>query len=75
MVFFADASPVRSYKDAHHVVLDLVSQFVSFVFIERNYKVAQAVGVGLQGLFGLQELDGRWDFAGKDSGGVLAQLI
>lgn len=74
-IFFADARPIGCDKYPDDVVFYFITQFIGFVLIERNYKVAQRVGIGLDGLFRLQELNSRRHLAGEHGRGVFIHFI
>jgi hypothetical protein len=55
-VLLTDARPVGSNKYPNDVVLDLIAQLIGLILVERDNKISQAVGIGLNRFFGLQKL-------------------
>ena len=74
-VFVGDRGTVRGNKNLDHAVLDLVAQLVGLGLVERDDEIAQAVGVFLDGFFGLQKLQRGRHITAKDGCGMLAHLV
>ena len=74
-VFFADGGAIWRDEDFYEVAVDFVAEVVGFVFIESDNEVTEGVDRFFEGTVWFEELDGVWDVAGDDRGGVFVHFV
>ena len=66
---------IGSDVDFDEFAVKFVAEVVGFLLVECNDEILEGVGVGFEGVFGLEKLKGIGSGAGVDGGGMFAESV